>query len=237
LEQREYGLSEYKFSAAQRYAVFTVHRERCWLCDEPLSLSEMTVDHILPEAIDGSEQLARTVTLLGLPADFKINSYENWMPAHRRCNEIKGQTIFSPSPLIQTRLESAIKNAAKAREIEQKFVSKRKIDRAIELIIAAHERDLLSNSSRNRLRVLENEVVSFHESNRSPEQSGKPLLLAPWLKIIREDTSGLLLQGPAGVGRRPHGENLHPSWDCPRCGPTGWNGVRCVSCGMMDDGD
>lgn len=63
-------------------------------------------------------------------------------------------------------------------------------------------------------------------------------MIAPWLTVLGEDAHYYYLQGPGGMrGIRPKGDKIDMSWDCPRCGVTGWNGVKCITCGMMDDGD
>ncbi|MGJ0393160.1 MAG: HNH endonuclease [Methylocystis sp.] len=112
-------MSRYQFSAAERYAVWTAHREKCWLCDGAVvSLGEMEVDHIIPEALAGTPQLAQIIADLGRPADFDLNSYENWMPAHPRCNLEKSDVVFEPTALIQARLQRAAERAEKARETE-----------------------------------------------------------------------------------------------------------------------
>lgn len=113
-------MSRHNFANAERYAVFTVHRERCWLCNGPLSLNEVEVDHIIPERVEGHPTLPEILRQLGRPADFQINSFENWMPAHGPCNRIKAGLVFEPSPMIQARLQFAAERAAKARELTSK---------------------------------------------------------------------------------------------------------------------
>lgn len=227
-------MSVYKFSNEERYAVFTVHHERCWLCETPISLAEVQVDHIIPESLVGTPEGTNALKLLGLPSGFDLNSFENWVPAHARCNRIKADTIFHPTPLIQARLQIAEKRAPKARELVAKYASDRRIDRAIHELLIAGERGLLGEAQKKLIAT----VAVIHDENRDPEERGKPLMIAPWLTLVGEDGNWLHLRGPGGmVGSRPKGDKLHSSWDCPRCGPTAWNGVRCVTCGMMDDGD
>ena len=227
-------MSDYNFSHGERYAIFTVHRERCWLCDEPLFLSEMEVDHIIPESIE-PPALKSAVLEFGLPAAFSVNSFENWMPAHRKCNQLKRGSVFRPSPLIQNRLEVAAQRATRARDLLSAYITKGNIDKALQQLLVAKENDQLTEDHREGLISL---VGQFHEGNRANEARGTPFLLAPWLTNVGEDDRFLFLRGPGGmVGARPKGDNLHISWDCPNCGITAWNGVRCVACGMMDDGD
>ena len=86
-----------KFVYAEKYAIWHCHGMRCWLCQEPLALPDMSVDHFLPEFLLGKEnEEKRNVAIYehGLPQDFDINGYENLFPTHRKCNEKKGGQVF-----------------------------------------------------------------------------------------------------------------------------------------------
>lgn len=231
-------MARYRFSPAERYAVFTVHNEKCWLCGEPISLLETEVDHVIPETLIGNDELATVLSELGLPPDFAINSFGNWMPAHRRCNGEKSDTVFRPSPIIQLKLQSAMDRADRAAALYDEYLSDRKISRAINILLAAKEFGGFAERHQKMIERLVTTVELQHEQNREQEERGKPLFLAPWLEILREDEHWMTLRGPGGlVGMRPKAERPHHSWDCPRCGVTGWNGARCITCGMLDDGD
>ena len=45
----------HRFTWAERYGVFTAHGSaqgtKCWLCRNLLSLSDMEIDHVLPESL------------------------------------------------------------------------------------------------------------------------------------------------------------------------------------------
>lgn len=101
-----------RFSSAERYAVWTAHREKCWLFGGGVSLGEM---------LEGTPRLAQVVTDLGRPENFNVNSYENWAQAHFGCNGDKSDVVFEPSPLIQAWLQKAAARAEKARESEARF--------------------------------------------------------------------------------------------------------------------
>lgn len=84
-------MSKRSFSSAERYAVWSVHQMRCWLCMEPLRLIDTTVDHVIPERLLQDErQLREVLDAYGLPATFAVNGFENWLPAHSSCNQRKG---------------------------------------------------------------------------------------------------------------------------------------------------
>jgi 5-methylcytosine-specific restriction endonuclease McrA len=195
----------------------------------------MQIDHIIPESLDGTAILMQVLQDFNLPANFNINSFGNWMPAHPRCNLLKSSHVFTPSPIIQKRLEDAAQRIPKAQELVDNYISDHKIDKAIQQLLIADERNVLKDEHWNHLVAL---VGKFHEKNRAEEERGHPFTLTPWLTIVGEADGFLYVRNSNGmVGVRPKGANLHWSWDCPRCGVTAWNGTRCVSCGMMDDGD
>jgi len=154
----------------------------------------MQVDHIIPESLEGTAALTRVLHELGLPADFKINSYANWMPAHPNCNLIKSDVVFTPSPLIQAELQIAAQRAPKAQEIFETLASDRKINNALQELLVADERNVLKGEHWDRLVEM---VGQFHERNRAEEERGKPLVLTPWLTILGEQGGFLLIRGPA----------------------------------------
>ncbi|NKK06075.1 hypothetical protein GFL93_09345 [Rhizobium leguminosarum bv. viciae] len=113
------------FTAAQRWAVWIVHGERCYLDGHPIDLQSMQVDHVIPESlVEEPERLAQVLHDFGLAPDFDLNSYENWMPACGTHNNLKRAKVFTPTPLIQMHLERAADKAEQAREIERQSISR-----------------------------------------------------------------------------------------------------------------
>src|SRR5262245_24225882 len=104
-------MQKYRFSHAERYAVWLNHEKRCWLCNEPLRLLETTIDHVVPESLLEDEATFRKIVdMYQLPADFSINGFENWLPCHNHCNQSKSNTTFGFVPgykLILDRLNRA----------------------------------------------------------------------------------------------------------------------------------
>ena len=198
----------------------------------------MEVDHIVPETLIGKADLADVLESLGLPQDFDLNTFANWMPAHRACNRVKSSTVFKSTPIIQLSLQQAAKRQTKTEEIHDSYVTNRKVSLAMNLLTAAYEQGELGDKQKTALAKIAAGLSEYHDTNRAPEDRGKPIMLAPWLTVLSEGREYMVLQSARGmVGVRPSGENIHPSWDCPNCGVTGWNGARCISCGMLDDGD
>src|SRR5260221_7966212 len=234
-------MSRYRFSAAQRYAVFTVHGEKCYLCTRPIDLKSMQVDHILPELLlDKPEQLKAALQGLGLPTTFGINSYENWLPTCGSCNNQKRATVFSPAPIIALVLKGASEKAQAASAFEAKTIEQKEIAKALNVIERLFEQGRLDAIVPRDLSNLEQDtikkLVHFHRENRLAELIGEPIKLTPLYVVLRDDGFRQVIKGPYGVGGRPTGKDVDPSWNCPNCGSiAGWSGARCVICGMMDD--
>lgn len=226
-------MAKYVFTNSERYAVFTAQGEKCWLCREPVSLSDMHIDHVVPESLT-EDELATARAALQLPAGFAVNSFSNWAPAHPKCNQGKGAFVFDFTPNFELALNRIRSKAERAQEIHDEYVTDRKTSLAMSQLLAAIEIGTLKPGQWDRLIA---ETAAYIEAHREPEAKGKPIHFAPWLEVVADQDGYLMLRGPAGIGMRPKGEHLDPSWDCPRCGPTAWNGTRCVTCGQMDDGD
>lgn len=111
---------KHQFTDAQRFAVWKHHGQRCYWCEEPLRLQETTVDHVVPEHLEGKpDELAKVTTLLALPEAFKINDYGNWLPAHDRCNKNKGGRNLRPCPMVSAILDKLLRDADKVAKIEK----------------------------------------------------------------------------------------------------------------------
>jgi 5-methylcytosine-specific restriction endonuclease McrA len=93
-------MSNYKFKREERFAVFTIHGQSCYVCGDPLTMKTVEVDHVVPERLaNDPNEFAEARSTLGLDPDFNLNSYENWLPACRLCNGRKGSRVWSPSLL------------------------------------------------------------------------------------------------------------------------------------------
>lgn len=225
-------MADYPFTHSERYAVYVAHGEVCYICREPVDLMSMQVDHVVPEHLaDDADELKKVLTSFGLPDDFDLNSYENWMPACAPCNNRKRGRVFKSTPLIQLELQRAAEKASEARELEAEGVSSRKLARALNSLLRANESGTLAEDFRRRMEPLVLAVVS----HRDEASRGEPVRLAPLYTVVGEELNYVLLKGPYGVGARPKGDRVDASWNCPTCGViAAWNGARCVMCGQMD---
>lgn len=226
-------MSNYQFTAAQRYAVFTVHGERCYLSGCPIDLKTMQVDHVIPESLqDDPERLREVLRVLGRPEGFNLNSYENWLPACGPCNNRKRNRVFSPSPLIQLELDRAEEKASSVRKLAEKVVREREIAAALNTIERAAEQEELSSEALVQLAAL----IPFHRDNRADETKDDPIRLTPLYEVLSDDGFKKIVKGRYGIGARPSANDVDASWNCPTCGSIGaWSGARCVICGEMYD--
>ena len=239
-------LSSYRFSDTERYAVYSVHGPSCYIGGSPLTLSTMHVDHVIPEKLlSDTGKLAKALKDLGLPADFQINSYENWMPSCAPCNLAKSGTVFNPSLKVQLALQKAAKHAESARILASEIVTKRKLSRALNTIMRAEDLSLID---RETIRTVA-ERLNFDLSDTSSEPTlnpvteddlsgGRILRLTPLHEVIFESGAMRMVKAPYGIGFQPTDPNPHSSFICGHCSHPGpWQGARCMTCGYLDDGD
>lgn len=223
-------MSSYRFSPAERAAIYSTHGEKCYLCGTPLNLKTMEVDHIIPESLlEKPKDLQAALSAFSLPSNFDLNSFANWLPACRPCNGMKNDLIFEPTPIILVQLQRAAAKAAAAHELAAETVSERKIANALNVLERARDDGKLDDEIIQTL----GEFISRH---RQPDLTGKPILLTPLYEILSEQNGVQIVRGSYGVGGRPAMRDSHASFSCPNCGSiAAWNGARCVICGEMSD--
>ncbi len=227
-------MAKYKFSQAERFAVWRTHSEKCFWCAEPLALQDTTVDHVLPESLlDDQEKLERTKTLFGLEDDFKINGFGNWVPAHSSCNSQKRASVFKASEVMLAILERLARKAEQAATACERIKNNKRIGEALARVQVLYDEE----------KITKDDLIAIFSDSDIQEQK----LQTQLEKLIKrvDDTWQIVgvSNGMATVtdGRRggitPVGENVHHSWECPTCGSYGpWNGARCMTCGQMSDG-
>jgi hypothetical protein len=221
-----------KFSDEERYAVYTVHGEKCYMCGCLVDLLTMEVDHVIPEPLlDDLPRLATILKSYGLPADFDLQSFANWLPSCGPCNNRKRSRVFNSTPRIQLDLQIAEEKSQKAAELAASRVAKRDVSRAWNTIKRAAAAGELGEQVHEAIQ----DFVSFHASRRVPVMAAEPMQLTPLIRVISENGGIRVVKGPYGVGARPIGPHIDSSFYCPTCGCAAWNGARCVVCGEMSD--
>jgi hypothetical protein len=112
----------------QRYALWHAYDARCVYCGEPMLFNDMTHDHILPKILNKElEQKNKVLSEYGLDDTFVIESYDNWIPCHFRCNRQKGDTIYNKPSTIHL-LGIAAAHSEKAIKIEDGFKTAKRFD-------------------------------------------------------------------------------------------------------------
>lgn len=72
----------HKRNRKARPKILKLYKGKCFYCGLPLTKKTATVDHFIPLSKNGSIEI------------------ENLRPACKRCNELKGDTVFSECRLI-----------------------------------------------------------------------------------------------------------------------------------------
>ena len=174
-------MSQYRFSKAQRYAIFLAHGRKCYLCEVPLDLASMVVDHVVPERLLATPPLLNAAkSELGLPAAFDLNSFENWMPACGSCNGKKAALQFKPSLLLQTTLQHLAERADKARQYCNEVVGNGRVSIALNALERAQEsgRAFLGSERLQLLALLE------FATGRALIPKGQPLRLTQSFQLV-----------------------------------------------------
>ncbi|MHC2289851.1 hypothetical protein [Bradyrhizobium barranii] len=222
-------MSGYKFSAAVRYAVYTVHGSHCYMCGKPIYLHTMRVDHVLPRSLmDTPERLAAILRDYGLPPDFNLESFENWLPACEPCNVGKGDRVFRPTAIVQVHIDRARSNAAKAEAAAKRIVTNQSISKALNTLERALDARQVDHG------ILEPLIRDYrHAANQDEIHEFR---ISPNHTVIYEGETYRIIRTNYGVGYMPSQGAVDISFQCPQCGNFGpWSGARCVSCGHLID--
>lgn len=205
------------------------------MCRKPIDLACMQVDHVIPEQLLGKPvELKSVLQEYGLPEDFDLNSFSNWLPACGECNNRKRGRVLRPTTRIQLELEIAADKADEAAALAARTVGKQQLHRAFNILKRSLESETLAEEAASFLQDML-PLVEFQVENRDPEMSGLPIMLTPGLEVLSEAGGIRVVRGPYGIGGGPSGPDVHPSFRCPTCGAVAWNGARCVFCGEMSD--
>jgi len=88
-------MSNQKFSASQREALWLAHEKKCAYTRESLDVSSFHIDHVIPESLAADPiELDQVKANLGLPDDFDIFGYENLLPSRPGANLQKGSIVL-----------------------------------------------------------------------------------------------------------------------------------------------
>jgi hypothetical protein len=224
--------NKHSFTKAEKWAVYSASDGHCFWCRRPLDYVDCTIDHVIPETmLQRPEKLAEVVEAFSLGADFQVNEFCNWVPAHQSCNRSKSDTVFDVSPVMVLALHKVKQKAVQARIVHAKTLTSRATSKLIAELEIALERQTVP---------VERIEAAIRETRPTPVQGeawvpSSPLLFAGW---VISQTSGNIAHLSRGgrFGYTYVGPGSGEGFRCPHCGlPGPWNGVVCQSCGMMSD--
>ena len=116
------GRAKHRFTQPERYGVWVAHDRTCQLCFQPVEYADLEIDHYFPEHLeDAPEVFAEVRAEFALPDHFGLNSFSNWVPAHRHHNRTKGMEIPSWSPNQETLVRRNLVRAPAAAQAAERF--------------------------------------------------------------------------------------------------------------------
>lgn len=192
--------SKRRFSYAERYAVWLIHGPKCSWCTEPLELIHTTIDHQLPESLlyDDARRAA-VFEEYGLPEDFNINGYENWLPMHNHCNLAKGSEVPEFVQGLKKTIDRLREKAQQVERVADSVTLNIAKDKVFSTLFAALEEQTITVLDLNQL------LEAFV---RDPKAGGVPddvLILdnGLWVKCENIVTEGpCRCERPACIGRK-----------------------------------
>jgi hypothetical protein len=223
-------------SGTHRHAIWTIHNEKCYLCDEPIPFNEVEIDHIIPKSIHKQpDQLVRAKESFGLSKHFEINGFENLLPACRRCNRLKKDNVPNYSGLTTMHLEMASKKADKVKSLIAKTKSNRKIDQLLVELQSLSEEGLLTSTQHELIRSFSQYQVSIRvpELRDSPVQVTRTIQIPITQNASTKDTYSITIGGPFVLSIGPQGPSFRGPAICKHCGGRSFNGEACASCGRV----
>lgn len=157
-------MSKKRFTEAERYAVWSVHQRRCWLCRIPLEYKDTDIDHVVPEKLLAARgELERVLSDLGLPTEFNLNGPENWLPSHPRCNQEKSDRVLF-LPVTRYLLDLTIRRAPEVRRQIDRMRARANRGRSSATVRAAIEDGALTAEDLRHLGVELSPVQILDES-------------------------------------------------------------------------
>jgi hypothetical protein len=176
------------------------HKSVCPYCNNLIEdFAGLEVDHIIPNSLQGTA-LAELLTRLGKP-DLELESYFNWFPAHRKCNNRKGDDIL-PDASLHFYLGEAARREAAGRREESVFLRQQRANNTLAKLVRQIEIGALSK----------NAVVAY--LNGVPITSSSkadPTILSFSINLAEARTTDRLF-GPAGEVLMQFGENEEADW-------------------------
>ncbi len=234
------GKAKKVFSAAESAAVWLAYEGICTLCETPIvDLRSNTVDHVLPENLQNEPSEFEAVKkFYGLPDDFDLNDFPNWVPAHPKCNSRKGETILEGPQAMGMIIARAKRMGERARTMHARMIREREFAAVVAQLDMQINAGLASIDQLVVLRAL----IEKAEGSSHPEAQllvdyniWKVVVIKPWgLAIV---SNGKVL-GDTPVRTAP--SDLKELWLCEKCNGYGpWHldmesyDFMCLTCGHV----
>lgn len=137
-------MNKQKILGRKRLALWRAYSKKCIYCGEPVRYPYFWVEHVIPEhLLNKPVKLRETLKQYGLPLDFSLNDYPNWVATCSKCNKDKGASILEPISAHHY-LSIAKRKAQKAVVEERKIKSHMKADKMLSKLEIAIEDGLIS---------------------------------------------------------------------------------------------
>ena len=219
-----------------RIALLAAWADRCAWCRAHLTVSDMQVDHLLPKTLAGELRI-EVLKMHGLPLSYDLEGAHNLVPACRRCNRFKGDSIPPDTPIISLFLQKTARLAKGIGEAVVKLATKSSVDKALAQLNSVLGLDL---SEADLLKLAE---VSREAQPAIVEATGRAVALHPalglpigpggWRLDRRVGDVWVLADESGKVGYSAEASG----YQCPNCGVHGpWRGAQCLTCGRFDEG-
>lgn len=225
-------------NGVMRVALLSAWNNRCAWCRRAVAVDEIEIDHVLPESLKGGD-LLDALRLHGKPGSYDLQSTSNLVPSCRRCNNFKRARTPPNTPIIAIFLQRCDQVAEAVDRRAEGLKGKASVTRALKIINAAFPGVELSAEQLAALAAVNDNAQAEIEA-----VTGTTVVLHPSLAgvvnargwdVVGEGANGVVtVRGSGRIGYT--GPNA--IMQCGSCGSHGpWNGSRCLTCGMLDDGD
>lgn len=211
------GKAKKTFTTAESAAVWLAYEGICTLCETPIvDLRSNTVDHVLPENLQNKPREFEAIKkLYGLPDDFDLNDFPDWVAAQPKCNSRKGETILEGTQAVGMIIARARRIGEKARRMHARMIREREFAAIVAELDGQIKAGLASIDQLVVLRALleEAEHSSPAEAQLLVDHSiWKVEVIKPWGMAIV--SNGKVL-GDTPVRTAP--SDLKERWLCEQC--------------------
>ncbi|MFD6771017.1 HNH endonuclease [Micromonospora chalcea] len=220
-----------------RIALLAAWDGRCAWCRRAISVTETQVDHVMPQTLKG-KNLADLLHAHALPADYDLHATYNLVPACARCNRFKSDRPAPNTPIIAFFLQQTRQRAPRIESHAKRLESEAKIGYALALL-----NDAYPGSALTKAKLEEMNAATIVAEADIQVITGTAVILHPALGALFNPAAWKVVDdyGTGAVvvtdGYRTGYTSPNPAMTCWHCGSNGpWNGSRCLTCGMLDDG-